>query len=277
MAAYERIEQKTLPDWMTGRETYDAPKDSDGFLTKSTLSILSVLSKIRETSGNGLKWASPAGMLVTVLALILLMALSKNMLFTYVVLAETLIVSMFLCNKALARSIKTSLAAMLLSMLLLLPAALTGAPRTMLTVSVKVFVSVALLNLVSQTLPFNRITESLKAFHVPDLFIFTLDITLKYIVMLGDVCVNMLDALRMRSVGKNKEKGKSLSGVLGVTFLKSREMADEMYGAMACRGFEGEYVKSRTRQVGWKDAVTLVFLLGMITLFVYTQHTIALA
>ena len=277
MEAPRRIETTTLPEWMTAPEGYSASKDSDGFLTKSTLSVLGVLSKIRETSGTGLKWASPAGMIFTVLLLILLMAVSKNMIFTYVVLAETLIASLFLCNKALARSVKTSLSAMALSMLILLPAALTGSPRTMLTVSVKVFVSVALLHLVSQTLPFNKITESLKAFHVPDLFIFTLDITLKYIVMLGDVCVDMLSALRLRSVGKNKEKGKSLSGVLGVTFLKSREMADEMYGAMTCRGFEGEYVKTRSHAVTWKDAVTLLFLLGMTAFFVYTQHTIALA
>ncbi len=266
---------RNIPAWMTEPEAYSAPKDSDGFLTKTSLSVLSVLSKIRETSNRGLLWASPSVMLLTVLVLILLMALSKNMIFSYTVLAETLLASLFLCNKALARSIKASLSAMCLSVLLLLPAALSGAPRTMLTVSIKVFVSVALLNLVSQTLPFNKITESLKAFHVPDLFIFTLDITLKYIVLLGDVCVNMLNALRLRSVGKNKTKGKALSGVLGVTFLKSRELSEEMYGAMACRGFEGEYVKSRERTVTWKDALTVLFLIGTAALFVYTQHAIA--
>ena len=246
----------SVPEWMLQNEEYTAAKDSDGFLTKSSLSVLSVLSRIRETSSKGLIWASPSVMLLTVLLLIVLMAVSRNMLFSYVVLAETLLASLFLCKKALARSVKTSL-------------------RTMLTVSVKVFTSVALLNLVSQVLPFNKITESLKAFHVPDLFIFTLDITIKYIVLLGDVCVNMLNALRLRSVGKNRTKGKALSGVLGVTFLKSREMADEMYGAMACRGFEGEYTKPRNRQLSWKDAATALFLAAMIALFIYTQHAIS--
>lgn len=264
-----------VPEWMLQEENYTATKDSDGFLTKSSLSVLSVLSRIREKSSKGLVWASPTGMLMTALILIVLMAVSKNMLFSYVVLAETLVVSMFLCNKALARSMKASFSAMLLSLLILLPAAFLGSPRTMLTVSVKVFTSVALLGLVSQTVPFNKITESLKAFHVPDIFIFTLDITIKYIVLLGDVCVNMLNALRLRSVGKNREKGKSLSGVLGVTFLKSREMADEMYGAMVCRGFEGDYVKPRTHDASWKDAVTFLFIAGMIALFVYTQRVIS--
>lgn len=265
----------TVPDWMTVPEAYTPEKDSDGFLTKSSLSVLSVLSKIRETSNKGLRWASPGVMLLTVFLLIVLMAISKNMIFSYVVLAEALIVSLFLEGKSLARSMKTGFSAMLFSILILLPAALTGAPRTMLTVSIKVFVSVVLLNLVSQTLPFNKITESFKAFRVPDLFIFTLDITLKYIVLLGDVCLNMLTALRLRSVGKNKTKGKALSGVLGVTFLKSREMADDMYDAMACRGFEGEYVKTKTKTLSWKDAVTVLFLVGMVLFFVYTQKAIA--
>ncbi|MBP5271592.1 MAG: energy-coupling factor transporter transmembrane protein EcfT [Clostridia bacterium] len=264
-----------IPTWMTEPEAYSAPKDSDGFLTKSTLTVLGVLSHIRETSQRGLRWASPPVMLLTVLALIVLMALSKNMMFSYVVLAEVLIASLFLSGKALSRSMKTSLSAMAFSMLLLLPAVFSGTPRTMLTVSIKVFISVALLNLVSQTLPFNKITASLKSFRIPDLFIFTLDITLKYIVLLGDVCVNMLNALRLRSVGKNREKGKSVSGILGVTFLKSREMSEEMYGAMTCRGFEGEYVRTRERQLSWKDAVTVLFLAGMVALFVYTQRAIA--
>ena len=71
--------------------------------------------------------------------------------------------------------------------------------------------------------------------------VFTLDITLKYIVILGNICVDMLNAVRLRSVGRNKDKKSALSGVMGVTFLKSREMADEMYQAMVCRGFDGEY------------------------------------
>ena len=266
-----------VPEWMLQNEEYIATKDSDGFLTRSSLSVLSVLSRIRETSSKGLIWASPSVMLLTVLLLIVLMAVSKNMIFSYTVLAETLLASLLLCNKALARSIKTSLSAMFLSILILLPSALLGSPRTMLTVSLKVFTSVALLNLVSQVLQFNKITESLKAFHVPDIFIFTLDITIKYIVMLGDVCINMLNALKLRSVGKNREKGKSLSGVLGVTFLKSREMADEMYGAMACRGFEGEYTRPRNRALSWKDAATALFLAAMIALFIYTQHAMSLA
>ncbi len=42
----------------------------------------------------------------------------------------------------------------------------------------------------------------MRTFHVPALFIFTLDITLKYISVLGEICVDILRSIIMRSVGK---------------------------------------------------------------------------
>lgn len=90
----------------------------------------------------------------------------------------------------------------------------------------------------------------MRTFRLPSIFIFTLDITLKYISVLGEMCAAILTSVRLRSVGKNPQKAKALSGVLGISFLKSGEMAEEMHTAMCCRGFTGEYKKSRnTRYV----------------------------
>lgn len=59
---------------------------------------------------------------------------------------------------------------------------------------------------------------------------------MKYISVLGEICVDILQAVSLRSVGKNPDKAKSFSGILGITFLKSSEMAEEMYASMCCRG-----------------------------------------
>ena len=141
----------------------------------------------------------------------------------------------------LIRTFSTALFAAALSALILLPSVFMGSPRSMMTVSIKVFTSVGLIGLLAATTEWNKITASLAKFHVPGVFIFTLDITLKYIVLLGNISAELLNALTLRSVGKNRKKSESVSGVLGVTYLKSREMADEMYQAMVCRGFDGEY------------------------------------
>ena len=50
--------------------------------------------------------------------------------------------------------------------------------------------------------------------------------------MLGEFTLEMLYALKLRSVGKNRNKYGSLGGIAGTLFVKSREMSEEMSGAM---------------------------------------------
>ena len=52
------------------------------------------------------------------------------------------------------------------------------------------------------------------------MFIFVFDITIKYIVIFGEFSLNMLYALKLRSVGKSKNKSTSLSGIIGTTVYK---------------------------------------------------------
>ena len=53
----------------------------------------------------------------------------------------------------------------------------------------------------------------------------------------------MLYAVQLKSIGRNREKATSLSGIVGTLFLRSRAMAEEMYAAMICRCFTGSYRK----------------------------------
>ena len=230
-----------LPDWLSSNDEYNAPSDRDGFLTRSMLSLMSMLASFRaKTTSYGAKYPAPLK-LVVCLAMILITSLARNMLIAYVILAILLAHICFLRSDLLVRTITTAFVAAGISMLILLPAVFLGSPQSMLTVSIKVFTSVGLIGLLASTTEWNKLTAGLAAFHIPDVFIFTLDITLKYIVILGNISMDMLNALQLRSIGYNHSKAQSLSGVLGVTFLKSRQISEEMFQAMQCRGFEGEY------------------------------------
>jgi cobalt/nickel transport system permease protein len=105
----------------------------------------------------------------------------------------------------------------------------------------KVFACVLAVNILSASTRWDHIIGALKRFRFPDLFIFVFDITIKYIVMLGEFALQMLYALKLRSVGKNRSKYGSIGGVGGTLFIKSRDMSEDMYYAMECRGFTGEY------------------------------------
>ena len=256
----------TIPEWLKHNEEYRAPSDRDGFLTRSLLSLFGVLHAFRrtpsaqsDTSGKQssagisaalarLADAFPAPLkLLICLTLIITTSCARNMLIAYIILAVVLVHLCLLPGDSLVRIVSTAAAATAVSALILLPAVFLGSPQSMLTISVKVFISVSLVGILAATTEWNRLTAGLATFHVPDIFIFTLDITLKYIVILGDISIDMLNALKLRSIGRNTTKAASLSGILGVTFLKSRHMADEMYGAMVCRGCDGTYAKSKKR------------------------------
>ena len=71
------------------------------------------------------------------------------------------------------------------------------------------------------------------------------------------------------SVRKNPDKAKSFSGVLGITFLKSSEMSEEMYASMCCRGFTGEYQMSKKYRLCLQDVLGILMMVCGICLFLY--------
>ena len=232
-----------IPEWLTQDEHYTARADHDGFITKSLLSVIGALSSFRaKSSSYGAKF--PAHLkLIVCLAMVITTSAARNMFIVYAILAVLLVHMCFLSSEWLVRTFTAALIAAALSAMILIPSIFLGSPRSMLTVSIKVFTSAGLVGLLAATTEWNKLTACLASFHIPGVFIFTLDLTLKYIVILGNVSIDLLNAVRLRSVGRNRDKKGAVSGVLGVTFLKSKQMADEMYQAMVCRGFDGEYGK----------------------------------
>lgn len=253
---------------------YQPERDHDSFITRSIMKLLSLLSSIRDTGATKTRGAGAAMKLIAVLAFIILAAISRNMFFTYCLIAGFLVRLLFVPAKEASRVLRNAGGITLLSMLILLPSVFLGSPHAMLTVSIKIFLSVGLITLMSVTTPWNQLTQALTLFHVPDLLIFILDLTLKYIAILGEICCDMLTALRLRSVGRNHRKGRSLAGIPGVAFLKSRQMADEMYEAMVCRGFEGTYLKKRRRPFSKRDLPLLLALAAVVVLFIYLQNAL---
>jgi cobalt/nickel transport system permease protein len=77
--------------------------------------------------------------------------------------------------------------------------------------------------------------------------------------VLGEYAMNLLSALKLRSVGKNKAKQRSLSGIAGTLFLRSGHMARTLHQAMECRGFTGSYIFHRRLRFGIETPI----LLGM--------------
>lgn len=272
MVEGEVAKETVLPSWMCESEAYEPNIDKDGFITKSAQAILGVLAKLKWNAGKDRRFsASPSLKLCYTFLFILLTACSKNYLFSLIMVVGTILALASYPASAMKQILSGTIGAVLFSIFILLPAVFMGNPQILLTIGTKVFLSVTLIGMLSAGTAWNKLTASLRAFHIPDIFIFTLDITLKYIAVLGEICMEILTSLRLRSIGQNKKKAKAFSGILGISFLKSREMADEMYAAMCCRGFVGEYKTGRKYAFRKQDIFYIFSMIAVVGLFVYLE------
>ena len=96
-----------------------------------------------------------------------------------------------------------------------------------------------------------------------------MDITIKYIVLLGEHSINLLFALKLRSIGITSNKYNSLTGIMGNLFIKSYKMSDEMFHAMECRGFIGEYTTKVNLKLKKMDYAYLAINILLVSLFIY--------
>lgn len=161
-------------------------------------------------------------------------------------MAYVAILLLYLCTwpaRDILNIMKAGCGASVLALIILLPAMFIqpSGIRNELLVVIKVFFSISTLSIFNHTTQWNHITGALRKLHIPGIFIFTLDITLKYIVLLGNLITELLTSLQLRSVGKNNKKYSSIGGVMGVTFVRGTEMNRQMYEAMQCRGFTDDY------------------------------------
>lgn len=262
-----------IPNWLMTKEDYSPSKDNDNFIDKSTLCILRVLSKIKTQNTYNEKYPETVSLrLIFILLLITLTSCSKNLYFVLFILAGILIRLCFMNGNNIMKIFKLQICTLLISVLILSPSAiLMHNFNACFFILIKIYASTTLMMIFSISTQWNSLSSSLKKFKIPDTFIFIFDTTLKYIVLLGNLSLDMLTALKLRSVGVNHHKQKSMSSIAGTTFIKSTEMAEDMFSAMACRGFTGEY-KITSKKI-YKPIVIcyLVCSLIVILLFIYMK------
>jgi len=258
-----------MPEWLLIDEDYNPETDKDTFINKSILTLLGVISRIKAQSGykpDSTKVSAVLKLAFTFF-LIVLLSVAKSLTFIISVNVYLLLVLSLMKAEDIIRILKGSFVIALFTVIILLPAAFWGNYYSLIMVTPKVFATVIAVNILSRSTQWTSITSALKTFYVPDIFIFVIDITLKYIMLLGEFSLNMLYSLKLRSVGKNNNKYTSLSGVAGTMFIKSKEMAEDMYTAMECRGFTGEYHIYKKYKFTFADLVYII--INAIILFAF--------
>lgn len=169
-----------------------------------------MLARLRFDEGkDGRFSATPSLKLFYTVLYIILTACSGNYLFVLIMCVAVTVRLAFFSASAIRQILSGTAGSVMISIFLLLPAVFMGNPQTLANITARVYVSVTLVGILSAGTSWNKLTAGMRTFHVPSLFIFTLDITLKYISVLGEICVEILRSVSLRSVGKNPDKAKS--------------------------------------------------------------------
>jgi cobalt/nickel transport system permease protein len=264
-------EKKNIPQWLLKPDEPFEVGKKERFIEKNILTLFKLLAAIRSRSSDHcfLSRIHPALKLFSLVVLLFLISLSRSMVFISTVGSCMLLLISILPVNIMKRILIMSLTAAVFMAVTLLPAFLVGIHGHYLLVVVKVWLTVSFSGLLMLTTSWHALIAALKLFRVPDLFILILDITLKYIVIFSDFTLNMFYALKLRSVGKNAKKAAPVAGIAGTLFLKSKEMSEDLYDAMVCRGFSGHYATQVKRQWHWMDTACSVFVLALALSFFY--------
>ena len=262
--------QHDIPQWLSSEETITIKAARDRFIDRTIISLSSLLARalssgaVHREKGNIL----PELRIISLFMTIVMISLSRNYVFLAVVFAILLAILAALDAEDILHSLKISCGAAAFSFAVLLPSVFFNGWNLCVFISVKVFMSVMSVKILSATTRWDSITRALRIAPVPDIFILVLDISLRYIVILGELTLDMFIALKLRSVGRNREKHRALGGVAGSIFLFSRAMADDMYAAMACRGFTGTYRIRRGIRPGLIDVAFIIANAGFLWFFI---------
>lgn len=263
-------------EWLFKDDNYEPKQDKNKFIDKSIFAILNVLSLIKRINGKmgqGVIYRiNPLLKIIMMMVGIVLLSLSNNLYFIMLMGIYSVIQAFMSGFKVYKKILTIVLGIFIFTLIVLLPSIIMGNIKNNVYILCKVIITLSIVNVVSYTTPWNEVTKVLKILCIPDIFIFVMDITIRYIFVLGDMALEMLYALKLRSIGRNNKKYVSLTKIIGNLFIKSKEMGEEMYSAMECRGFTGEYKTSFNSTFLCRDYIYATSVVGIILAYIITYR-----
>jgi cobalt/nickel transport system permease protein len=261
-----------MHDWILKKDNYEPKADRDFFIDKSVLSIVSKTSMFRKCNQAGhsfFYYLNPNLKFITTITLILIISFLRDALPVVLIFAYLALNLALIDAQEIRKILPICFFAFLFSVMILLPSVMLGNMANSIVICIKVISTVMAVNIFAYTTKTHQITKTVKMLKIPDIFTLIVDMTIKYIVITGDIAVNMLYSLKMRSVGKNRRKITSLSGIIGFLFMKSKRFSEDVHSSMICRGFNGKYVTRDTdSRLGPYDYIyavlNLLLIIGLV-------------
>ena len=231
-----------LPSWLAAEERYEPAGARHRVMQKNVLHLASLLERVRLGGGaheggsmvdRALSCVSAPVRLVGMFVCVLCVCLTQSPLYLMLMAAIALVLVAVRPVRGLRATFVPALGATGLAVVLALPALLLGASAA---------------GVLRVGLTFLQ-------------RLFTFDMALKHIEVLGRTAHDLTESVMLRSVGRAPagfSRTDSIAGIMGMTFIKAMECSRAMDEAMLCRGFAGAYPTPARSGFGWRDAVYAV-------------------
>ena len=201
-----------FPTWARHDEDYHPSRDRDAFLSRSLLRVMDILFSLR-AQGRRTSRIPALGALLLLFAWILFIVLAQTTTLLFIATAVALAVLAVFSGRAIRRVLGGAFAAALFSLLLVLPAFfLSAGGWRALLLPWKSFLTMAGVMMLAESLMWHDVTRALARLHVPETVIFLLDTMLRSLYMLGVEAGRLLLALKLRSIGRNRQKSRAMGG-----------------------------------------------------------------
>jgi cobalt/nickel transport system permease protein len=102
--------------------------------------------------------------------------------------------------------------------------------------------------------------KALSALHMPKAFIAVLSMAYRYIFVLCEAALSMIQSRFLRTMGKvkAKENRRFFGRGIAFLFLRTSALSDDIYDAMCCRGYTGKAVSLETLKLSGVDILFII-------------------
>ena len=150
---------------------------------------------------------------------------------------------------------------------------------TGLSLVLRVWTALNLLNLLVMTTGFDKISAALSTLRAPKLITILFDLTLKYIFVIVYEAARLSRAQEARRLRKPGffERVRAVSPIIANIFLRSHVRANNMYNAMLARGFNGKYYSLHALKIKRVDITYFILMGGYFIILVLLDRSLPLS
>lgn len=268
-----QISNENLPSWLAHPETHQV-KLAKGRLIQDNLSkfgnLISFLTNVTPVYAAK---NSPWIRIIELIGLTVLIVLSSQVMFLWLMLILLLVHLVLLPGKVIVTIGKKLVKLLAVSLIVLLPSLLLRSSNISLFMARIALIMLNISMFLSVT-SWTQFIQGLEQLHFPSVIILTLDITMKYVYTLGVYIQELLNSIKLRTYGQHVER-RVLGVILGQVYLSAKKRTSDLYQAMLLRGYNSNNVAEWKLSLNKYDLISITELIGAIVIYFLTRGMIS--